>query len=66
MLGRLLAVAAALVMLLIGGRWTAQAQGWVDGGAREGSQSIATIGAIVAGLGVALLIVVVQGMRRDR
>jgi hypothetical protein len=50
--------------VLIGGVWTFQGLGYIEGSFMTDSQAWATIGPIVAGLGVALGIVVVQGRKQ--
>ncbi|WP_426245749.1 hypothetical protein [Nocardioides sp. LHG3406-4] len=60
----ILLVAVGGVMLLMGGVWTAQGLGWLDGSPMTGQEIWAIIGPIVAGLGVALMIVGAQ--RRGR
>jgi len=62
--GRVVGLAAALLMLVVGAIWTFQGLGYLDGSSMSGDQAWATIGPIVAGLGVALGIVVVQNSRR--
>lgn len=59
-MGRHLAVVVGVVMLLVGGLWTFQGLGYVDGSFMSGSATWAIIGPIVAGLGVALVIVGLQ------
>ncbi len=59
-MGRQLAVVLGVVMLLVGGLWTLQGLGYVGGSAMSGSTTWAIIGPIVAGLGVALVIVGLQ------
>jgi hypothetical protein len=59
-MGRQLAVVLGVVMLLVGGLWTFQGLGYVGGSFMSGSDTWAIIGPIVAGLGVALVIVGVQ------
>jgi len=59
-MGRHLAVVVGVVMLLVGGLWTFQGLGYVGGSAMSGSETWAVIGPIVAGLGVALVIVGLQ------
>ena len=59
-MGRHLAVVIGVVMLLVGGLWTLQGLGYVDGSFMSGSDTWAIIGPIVAGLGVALVIVGLQ------
>jgi hypothetical protein len=58
--GAQLAVVLGVVMLLVGGLWTLQGLGYVGGSVMSGSQTWAIIGPIVAGLGVALVIVGLQ------
>jgi hypothetical protein len=58
--GRHLAVVLGVVMLLVGGLWTLQGLGYVGGSLMSGSETWAIIGPIVAGLGVALVIVGLQ------
>ena len=59
-MGRQLAIVVGVVMLLVGGLWTFQGLGYVDGSFMSGSDTWAIIGPIVAGLGVALVIVGIQ------
>lgn len=61
---RALGLAAAVLMILAGVLWTLQGLGYIGGSAMSGERIWATLGPIVAGLGVALAIVVVQGGRR--
>jgi len=51
-----------LLMILVGGLWTFQGLGYVEGSAMTGVEAWAIIGPLVAGLGVAL--VIVTGRRR--
>ncbi len=51
-------------MLLMGGVWTAQGLGYLEGSPMTGEEVWAVIGPIVAGLGLALMIVGAQ--RRSR
>ena len=60
----LLLVAVGGVMLLMGVVWTAQGLGWLEGSPMTGVEVWAIIGPLVAGLGVALIIV--GGQRRGR
>lgn len=62
-MGRVLGLAAAVLMVLVGGLWTLQGLGYVGGSAMSGSQAWAIIGPLVAGLGVALALTVVRGPR---
>jgi hypothetical protein len=59
-----LAVAAGGLMLVVGALWTLQGLDYVGGSAMSGVEVWAIIGPIVAGLGVALMIVGLQ--RRGR
>jgi hypothetical protein len=59
-MGRTLGLVAGVLMLLLGGLWTFQGLGYVEGSFMTGSATWAVIGPVVAGLGVALVIVVVQ------
>jgi hypothetical protein len=63
-MGKVVGLVAALLMLVVGGVWTFQGLGWLGGSSMSGDQTWATVGPIVAGLGVALGIVVVQNTRR--
>ena len=59
-MGRALGLALGILMLLVGGLWTLQGLGYVGGSSMTGSDTWALIGPAVAGLGLALVIVVVQ------
>lgn len=59
---KVLAVLAAIGMLALGGIWTAQANGWI--GHATPSRGIATVGGLLAGLGVAPLYVIFTSGRR--
>ena len=59
-MGRIVGLVAALLMLVVGGVWTFQGLGYLGGSSMSGEDTWAVIGPIVAGLGVALGIVVVQ------
>jgi ABC-type proline/glycine betaine transport system permease subunit len=50
----------ALGMVVVGTIWTFQGLGYLEGSAMTGVQTWAVIGPLVAGLGVALLIVVMR------
>lgn len=60
---RWLLVGLGVLMAVAGGMWTAEALGWVEGGAKEGEQFWATLGAVLAGLGVALVWVAARPRR---
>jgi hypothetical protein len=55
---KVLALAVAGLMVLVGALWTFQGLGYVEGSAMTGERTWSVIGPIVAGLGVALLIVI--------
>ncbi len=59
-MGRVIGLGLAVLMVLLGGLWTLQGLGYVEGSSMSGSDTWAIIGPIVAGLGVALAIVVLQ------
>lgn len=63
-LGRTLGLAIAGVLVLVGGVWFGQGNGWIDGSPMTGESFWAYAGAVTAGLGIALAIVVVQAARR--
>lgn len=63
-LGRTLGLAVAGVMILVGGVWFGQGNGWIGGSFMTDESFWAFAGAITAGLGIALGIVVVQAARR--
>lgn len=58
------AVAVGLLMVAVGGLWTLQGLGYVGGSAMSGESFWAILGPLVAGFGVALLVVTFQ--RRQR
>jgi hypothetical protein len=62
--GRAVGLSIAGLMVLLGGVWTFQGLGYIEGSFMTDSTTWAVIGPVVAGLGVALGIVVIQG-RRD-
>ena len=64
-MGRLLGLVAALLMVVVGGIFTFQGLGYLEGSSMTGDDTWALIGPIIAGLGVALGIVVVQNSRRS-
>jgi hypothetical protein len=62
--GRVVGLVAALLMVVAGGIFTFQGLGYLEGSSMTGDDTWALIGPIIAGLGVALGIVVVQNSRR--
>ena len=63
-MGRVVGLVAALVMVLVGGVFAFQGLGYLEGSSMTGEDTWAVVGPIIAGLGVALGIVVVQNSRR--
>jgi hypothetical protein len=61
---RTLAVTVGVLMVVVGAVWTFQGLGYLHGSPMTGVKSWATIGPIVAGLGVALAIVGARGTHR--
>ena len=57
--GRALGLGIAGVMVMVGVIWTGQGLGYIEGSFMTGETTWAILGPIVAGLGVALAIVVV-------
>ena len=55
----------ALGMVVVGAIWTFQGLGYLEGSAMTGVETWAVIGPLVAGLGVALLIVVMRPRDSD-
>lgn len=64
-MGRALGLAVALVLVATGTVWTLQGLGYLEGSPMTGESFWALVGPVVAGLGVALGIVVVQHGRRS-
>ena len=62
-MGRQAAVVVGVVMVLLGALWTAQGLGYVGGSAMTGSSTWAIIGPAVAGLGIGLIVAVLQRRR---
>jgi hypothetical protein len=62
--GGVLGLIVAAVMFVAGAVFTFQGLGYLEGSAMSGEDTWAIIGPILAGLGVALGIVVVQDSRR--
>jgi cytochrome bd-type quinol oxidase subunit 2 len=63
-IGRVAALVIALLMVVVGAAWTFQGLGYLEGSSMTGEDTWAIIGPLVAGLGVALGIVVMQNSRR--
>jgi hypothetical protein len=63
-LGRTVGLAIAGLMILVGGVWFGQGNGWLGGSSMSDEDFWAYAGAVTAGLGVALAIVVMQNARR--
>ena len=61
---RTVGLAVAGLMVLAGALWTLQGLGYLEGSAMTGERTWSIIGPIVAGLGVALGIVLLQNRRR--
>ena len=61
---RALALALGIVMVLVGALWTFQGLGFVGGSPMSGVDLWAILGPLVAGLGVALVIVAARGAGR--
>ena len=58
---RALALALGIVMVLVGALWTFQGLGYVGGSPMSGVDLWAILGPLVAGLGVALVVVAARG-----
>ncbi len=58
------AVVVGLLMVAVGGLWTLQGLGYVGGSAMSGESFWAIVGPLVAGFGVALLVVTFQHRQR--
>ena len=58
-----LPVALGVLMVVIGAIWTLQGLGYLEGSAMTGVELWAVLGPVVAGLGVALLIVALRPRR---
>ncbi len=63
MLGRVVAAVLGLLMTVTGALWTFQGLGYVEGSPMTGSTVWAIIGPVLAGLGVALILVAVRRRR---
>jgi hypothetical protein len=62
-MGRTVAIALGVLMVLVGLLWTLQGLGYVGGSSMSGNDTWAIIGPAFAGLGVALVWVVATGRR---
>lgn len=60
---RTVGLAVAGLMVLVGALWTLQGLDYIGGSAMSGERTWSVIGPIVAGLGVALAIVLLQNRR---
>lgn len=63
-MGKIVAIAFAVLLLAIGGVWTLQGLGYLKGSSMTGSTLWATVGPIVAAFGVGLLYVAIRGPRK--
>ena len=63
-IGRTLGLCISGLMVLVGGVWFGQGNGWIGGSSMTGESFWAYAGAVTAGLGIALGFVVVQHARR--
>lgn len=63
-LGRAVGLSVAGLMILVGAVWAGQGMGYIGGSSMTDQDEWAFIGSITAGLGVALVIVIVQNARR--
>ena len=61
---RILGLGVAVGLLVLGALLTAFALGWVGGTAIDGSRTYAVVGPLLAGLGVALVVVIAQNRSR--
>ena len=62
---RALGLCVAGLMVLVGGVWWGQGLGWIGGSSMTDDSTWTFLGALTAGLGIALAIVVVQHARRS-
>ncbi|MGW6197743.1 hypothetical protein ACWF0M_16485 [Kribbella sp. NPDC055110] len=63
-MGKIVAIAFAVLLVAIGGVWTLQGLGYLKGSSMTGSTLWATVGPIVAAFGVGLLYVAIRGPRK--
>jgi hypothetical protein len=59
-MSRALGIVAGVLMVLVGAVWTIQGLGYLGGSPMTGAEVWAIIGPVLAGLGVALVIVAVR------
>ena len=64
-MGRTVAAGIGVLMFLVGLLWTLQGLDYLGGSSMSGEKTWAIIGPIVAGLGVALAWVALQGRRQS-
>jgi RsiW-degrading membrane proteinase PrsW (M82 family) len=63
---RTFALVLAVLLMAVGVLWTVQGLGYVEGSSMSGERTWALVGPLVAGFGLALVIVVVQRSRGGR
>lgn len=63
-MGKIVAIAFAVLLVAIGGVWTLQGLGYLKGSSMTDNALWATIGPIVAAFGVSLLYVAIRGPRK--
>jgi hypothetical protein len=63
-MGKIVATAIAALLIAIGAVWTLQGLGYLKGSSMTGSTVWATVGPIVAALGVALIYVAFRGPKK--
>ena len=64
-MGRTVAAGIGVLMFLVGLLWTLQGLDYLGGSSMSGEKTWAIIGPVVAGLGVALAWVALQGRRQS-
>ena len=63
-MGKIVAIAFAVLLIAIGAIWTLQGLGYLKGSSMTGSTLWATVGPIVAAFGVSLIYVAVRGPKK--
>ena len=63
-MGKYVALAIGILMTVAGAVLAFQAFGWISGSSMEGEQFWATVGSVLAGLGVALVFVSTRGTQK--